>query len=75
MPDLRPQMTERLRASRPDLPAAAMKMPADAEPSLELEVERAGEADPSPQRFTEILDAADAIAEINARANPATTTA
>lgn len=73
MPDLRPQMMERLRSARPDLPAAAMKLPPDAEASLELEVERAGEADPSPQRFAEILDAAIAIAEINARANPALT--
>jgi hypothetical protein len=36
-----------------------------------VEVERADESDPSPDRFRAILDTAIAIAEINARANPA----
>jgi hypothetical protein len=34
---------------------------------LRIELERAGAEDPSPARFTEILDAAVAIAELNAR--------
>lgn len=74
MPDLRPAMLGRLHAAR-NLPEAAMHGPADTGRWLELEVERMNDADPSPDRFAAILDAAVAIAEINARANPATTTA
>jgi hypothetical protein len=74
VPDLRMAMMERLRVTR-DLPAAAQQPPASAGPRLELEVERMSDDDPTPERFRALLDTALEIAEINARANPATTTA
>jgi|tagenome__1003787_1003787.scaffolds.fasta_scaffold20874000_2 hypothetical protein len=70
IPDLRSPMMERLRAVR-DLPPAAAQPSAQTAPRLELEVERMGDADPSPERFRALLDAAVDVAEINARANPA----
>jgi hypothetical protein len=73
-PDLRSVMRERLRGVR-DLPPEAYEDPAQTGPFLEFEVERTGGSDPSPERFAALLDAAIGIAEINARANPATTTA
>ena len=62
---------DRLRAAGRDLPPSALEEWLRLRPSLEVEVERVDEGDPSPDRFRSILDTAIGIAEINARANPA----
>jgi hypothetical protein len=36
---------------------------------LRIEVERAGDRDPTPERFRELLDAAVAVADLNASIN------
>lgn len=74
-PDLRPLMMERYRARGVAPPPSPLDMPPDAGSSLQVEVERADEREPTPDGFRALLDAVIGIAEINARANPATTTA
>lgn len=71
MPLPGPVALDRLRTAGRDLPPSALEEWLRLRPSLEVEVERADEADPSPDRFRSILDTAIGIAEINARANPA----
>jgi hypothetical protein len=73
MPVPRPVVLDRMRAAGRQLPPSALEEFARLRPWLEVEVERADDADPSPDRFRAILDTAVGIAEINARANPAET--
>lgn len=71
-PDLRLQALERFRALGREIPASALKESPETGACLEVLVERTNEREPTPDGFRALLDAVIAIAEINARANPAT---
>ena len=70
-PDPRPAMMERLRGV--PIPPDALTPSEGFNPNIGIliDVEREDDTDPTPQRFTAMLEAALAIAELNERLNPA----
>jgi hypothetical protein len=70
IPDLREQQLQRLRAAGHELPPSFAEREPPSGPWLEVEVERANVADPTPDRFRALLDISIGIAELNARVNP-----
>jgi hypothetical protein len=67
-PNLAGAMAERMRAAGVNAPANAQPSPS-ARGGLEIQLQRDGERDPTPDRFRDLLEAALAILEINARVN------
>lgn len=69
IPDPRAAMRERMRGV--PIPAGVPSGPSTtAEVGLEIDVERAGDADPTPERFAEMLQAAIGVAELNESVSP-----
>jgi hypothetical protein len=68
-PDLAPVMVERMRQRGITIPDDARAEAEKMQSMLEVEVERHGDDDPSPDEFRALLDGAIHIAEINGRVN------